>query len=242
MKEGITMFDFTGKYAVITGARQGIGAGIAKRFFADGAAGIAVLDVTDDAAWAKELDPNGERILCIACDITDRAAVGAAFDKIYEKFGRIDFLVNNAGIIKDGMFHKMSDAAWDSVIDVDLNGVFNCTRKVINGMREQGFGRIVNMSSVSVYGHAGQTNYSSAKGALLSFTKTLAKESTRKGITVNAILPAAIETEMTSGFAKDPDGPKMGQPEDVASLVAYLCTEEAWFVNGAAIDFNGAYH
>jgi NAD(P)-dependent dehydrogenase (short-subunit alcohol dehydrogenase family) len=152
------MFDFTGKYAVVTGARQGIGEGIAKRFFADGAAGVAVLDVTDDSAWAEALDPDGTRLLRVACDITDRAAVNAAFDAIYEKFGRIDFLVNNAGIIKDGMFHKMSDEAWDSVINVDLNGVFNCTRKVIGGMREQEFGRIVNMSSVSVYGHAGQTN------------------------------------------------------------------------------------
>jgi 3-oxoacyl-[acyl-carrier protein] reductase len=236
------MFDFSGKYAVVTGAARGIGAGIAKRFFADGAAGVAILDVTDDIAWAKEADPSGERILRIACDITDRAAVDAAFEKICGKFGRIDFLINNAGIIKDGMFHKMSDENWDSVINVDLNGVYNCTRKAINGMRDQGFGRIVNMSSVSVYGHIGQSNYSSAKGALVALTKTLAKESSRKGITVNAILPAAIETEMTTGIPKGPDAPKMGQPEDVASLVAYLCTEEAWFLNGAAIDFNGALH
>jgi 3-oxoacyl-[acyl-carrier protein] reductase len=236
------MFDFSGKYAVVTGAGRGIGAGIAKRFLDEGAAGVAVIDVTDDIAWVKEADPSGERILCIACDITNRATVDIAFGKIYEKFNRVDFLINNAGIIKDGMFHKMSDENWDAVINVDLNGVYNCTRKVINGMRDQAFGRIVNMSSVSVYGQVGQSNYASAKGALISFTKTLAKESSRKSITVNAILPAAIATEMTGGIPKEPDAPKMGQPADVASLVAYLCTDEAWFLNGAAIDFNGALH
>jgi 3-oxoacyl-[acyl-carrier protein] reductase len=173
--------------------------------------------------------------------------VEATFATIYEKFGRIDILVNNAGITKDGMFHKMSDENWDRVIDVDLNGVYNCTKQVLNRMREQEYGRIIMMSSVSAYGNAGQTNYAAAKGALVSLTKSLAKESFRKKITVNAILPAAIETDMLATIPKGKEGegphgpaPIFGKPEDVASLTAYLSSDEAWFVSGALIDINGA--
>jgi 3-oxoacyl-[acyl-carrier protein] reductase len=240
------MFDFSGKFAVVTGGRRGIGAAVAKRFYDDGAAGVAVIATTDDVEWAKGLDP--DRILLIGVDVADRAAVAEAFAKIYAKFGRVDILVNNAGIIKDGMFHKMSDENWDRVIDVDLNGVYNCTKQVIGPMREQEYGRIINMSSVSFYGNAGQTNYSAAKGALVSFTKSLAKESFRKKITVNSVLPAAIETDMLGTIPEGGPGPGpgpapiFGKPEDVGSLVAYLSTDEAWFVTGATIDINGGLH
>ena len=233
------MFDFTGRYAVVTGARRGIGAAIAKRFYDDGCSGVAIVARNGDIPWVKEVDPNGERIFIFEADTADKEAIADAFAKIYEKFGRVDFLVNNAGIIKDGMFHKMSDEAWYDVIDVDLNGVYNCTRQVINPMRDQEFGRIINMSSVSAYGNLGQTNYSAAKAGLVAFTKALAKESGKKGITVNAILPMAVETDMTAGIGGDGPKEKMGQPEDLASLVAYLCTDEAWFVSAASIDFNG---
>jgi 3-oxoacyl-[acyl-carrier protein] reductase len=241
------MFNFNEKYAVVTGARRGIGAAVAKRFFDDGAAGVALIATSDDIAWAKELDPAGERMLLLGVDVADAVAVKSAFETIYKRFGRVDFLVNNAGITIDGMFHKMSSSSWNRVVDVNLNGVFNCTAQVMNQMREQEFGRIIMMSSVSFYGNAGQSNYAAAKGALISLTKSLAKECSRKKITVNAILPAAIETDMTAGLKermKDLPGPApiFGQPEDVASLVAYLCTDEAWFINGATIDINGGGH
>jgi 3-oxoacyl-[acyl-carrier protein] reductase len=142
----------------------------------------------------------------------------------------------------------MGDEKWDRVIDVDLNGVFNCTKQVIAGMREREYGRIVMMSSISVYGHAGQANYAAAKGALVALTKTLAKESARKKVTVNAVLPAAIVTDMFVPGPKSPEGGgpagelPFGKPEDVASLVCYLCSDEAWFINGALIDINGGRH
>jgi 3-oxoacyl-[acyl-carrier protein] reductase len=244
------MYDFAGKVAVVTGGRRGIGAAVAKRFFDEGAAGVAVIATTDDVEWAKGLDPSGSRLMLVGVDVSDATATAAAFDAIYSKFGRVDFLVNNAGITRDGMFHKMSEENWTRVIDVDLNGVFNCTKAVIEKMRGQEFGRIIMMSSVSFYGNAGQANYSAAKGALISLTKSLAKESSRKKITVNAILPAAIETDMTAGLVqmakegKGPGGPGpiFGKPEDVASLVSFLCSDEAWFINGATIDINGGMH
>lgn len=241
------MYDFSGKYAVVTGARRGIGAAIAKRFYEEGAAGVACIATSDDIAWAKELDPSGEKLMIIGVDVSDAEATAEAFKKIYDKFGRVDFLVNNAGTTKDGMFHKMSDENWDRIIDVNLNGVFNCTKHVINGMREQEFGRIIMMSSVSAYGNAGQSNYAASKGALLSLTKSLAKESMRKKITVNAILPAAIETDMLAGIKEKMNegpgpAPTLGQPEDVAALVSFLCSDEAWFINGAQVDINGGMH
>ncbi|MDR1495637.1 MAG: SDR family oxidoreductase [Clostridiales Family XIII bacterium] len=240
------MFDFSGKYAVVTGGRRGIGAAAAKRFLADGVAGVAVIATSDEIPWLGDLGRDGERVAAFGCDVAKPSEVEATFDAIFESFGRVDYLVNNAGVTQDSMFHKMSGDAWERVIDVDLNGVFYCTKQVLGKMREQGFGRIVMMSSLSFYGNIGQANYAAAKGALISLTKSLAFESARKGITVNAILPAAIETDMLTGLkASDPDAAsrmRLGQPEDVASLIAYLCSDEAWFINGATIDINGGIH
>ncbi|MDR1205534.1 MAG: SDR family NAD(P)-dependent oxidoreductase [Peptococcaceae bacterium] len=233
------MFDFTGKYVVVTGGNRGIGEAVVRRFLNEKAAGVAVLDVAEGLAYA---DPSEGGILYIGCDITNRPAVASAFEQIYAKFGRVDVLVNNAGITRDGMFHKMSDDNWDSVINVDLGGAYNCTRQVINRMRGQAGGRIIFISSISFYGNVGQANYASAKGALVSLTKTLARESARKNITVNCLLPAAIETGMLESLhydKNDPNGPRMGKPENVASLICYLCSDEADFINGACIDING---
>ncbi|NMA25953.1 MAG: SDR family NAD(P)-dependent oxidoreductase, partial [Clostridiales bacterium] len=144
------MYDFSWKYAVVTGGSRGIGEAIVRRLVAERISGVAVLDVLDGAAYAQEIDPDGEKILFIRCNITDRADVKAAFQRIYERFGRVDFMINNAGIARDAMFHKMSDEQWDQVIGVDLSGAYNCTRQVINSMRQQEFGRIIFISSIAI--------------------------------------------------------------------------------------------
>jgi len=235
------MFDFSGKYAVVTGGSQGIGEAIVRRLYADGAAGVAVLDMAD-VVYAKELDPSGDRVFPLRCDIADRAGARSAIQQVYGKFGRIDFMINNAGIARDAMFHKMSDENWDMVIDVDLNGAYNCTSQVVNRMREQESGRIIFISSIAVYGAVGQSNYAAAKGGLYALTKVLAREERRKNITVNCIVPGGIETAMTANLPKGGDGPGLGKPEQVASLICYLCTDEAAYINGACIDINGGTH
>jgi len=243
------MFDFTGKFAVVTGGRQGIGEAIVRRLVSDHASGVAILDVASSEALAGELDPSGSRVLPIECNIADRASVAAAFKQIYDKFGRVDFLLNNAGIARDKMFHKMSDEQWDAVIGVNLQGSYNCTKQVINQMREQGGGRIVFTSSIGIYGAVGQSNYSASKGALFTLTKTLAREQIGKNITVNCIIPGPIDTELLRGAGGGGGGGNsaggggggmhVGQPADVASLVCYLCTDEAYYISGARIDING---
>ena len=236
------MFDFSNKYAVVTGGRQGIGEAIVRRFIAEQISGVAILDIQDSRALAEELDPSGERLLPIVCDIADRDAVAAAFRQIYQQFGRVDFLINNAGIARDGLFHTMEDEQWETVLDVNLKGAYHCTRQVINPMREQASGRIVFLSSIAIYGVANESNYSASKGALYTLTKTLAREQMRHNITVNCVIPGPIDTALfqyVSGFNPNPNVQRVGKPEDVASLVCYLCTDEAYFINGARIDING---
>ncbi|MCL1805962.1 MAG: SDR family oxidoreductase [Clostridiales bacterium] len=237
------MFDFTGKYAVVTGGAKGIGRALVRRYIREGAAGAAILDVEDCAMFAKEIDPSGDKVLPIYCDISDSAAVAAAFHRIYGKFKRVDFLVNCAGICRNKLFHEINEGEWDQMLDTNLKGAYNCTKQVINPMRDQEYGRIVFLSSIGTYGARGQTHYSAAKGALYTMTKNLAGEQIGKNITVNCILPGPIDTDMLRDIATvDPIAVaerRIGQPEDVASLICYLCTDEAYFINGARIDVNG---
>ena len=233
------MFDFSGKYAVVTGGSRGIGEAIVKRFVADNAAGVAILDLLD-APYTKELDPSGERVFPLVADISDREAVRSSFQQIYDRFGRVDFMINNAGVTRDAMFHKMNDENWDTVVDVNLGGSYNCTRQVINKMREQESGRIVFVSSIAIYGAAaGLSNYAAAKSALIALTRTLALEQHRKSITVNCVIPGGIDTDMVTHLKDLPKDLRMGKPEEVASLICYLCTDEASFISGACIDING---
>ena len=242
------MKDLKGKYAVVTGAKKGIGYAIAKRFLEENVAGVAVLDL--EAFDTTELDPTGERAVSYACDVGDAEMVKAVFDQIYERFGRVDILVNNAGIIADAMFHKMTDAQWDRVLRVNVEGVYNCTRQVINKMRGQQYGRIVNVSSVSAFGAAGQCNYSLTKSGLIGFTKSLAKESGRKGITVNAVAPDFIDTDMLRTLPKEDleaacklsPMQRPGTPDEVAALVTYLASDDASYVSGECIRCGGAFH
>ena len=239
------MGKLTGRYAVVTGAGKGIGRAIAKRFLEDDVAGVALLDMDADlvAATAKELDPTGEKAISIKCNVADQANVNEAMAAITAKFGRIDILVNNAGITRDAMFHKMTDAQAHMVIDVNFFGTFYCCQAVIAGMREREYGKIINISSTSAFGNIGQTNYSASKAAIDGFTRTLALESARKGITVNSIAPGMIETDILKTIPADIMAQKisnvpanrLGQPSEIASVASFLASDDSSWVTGNCI-------
>ena len=241
------MKDLSGKFAVVTGAQKGIGYAIAKRFLEENVAGVAIIDL--NAFDTTEMDPTG-RAVSYACNIADGEMVADVFAQIYERFGRIDILVNNAGIIKDAMFHKMNDAQWNAVMNVNIGGMYNCCKQVIGKMRDQEYGRIINISSTSASGAAGQCNYSLTKSGVIGFTKSLAKEGARKNITVNAVAPDFIKTDMMLSVPKEVmeeslrQAPmhRMGEPEEVAALVTYLASDDATYVSGECIRCGGAFH
>jgi 3-oxoacyl-[acyl-carrier protein] reductase len=241
---------FQNEVAVVTGSGQGIGAAIARKLFIEGCR-IVVLDINETTAWesAQSIDPTGSRSLALSCDISSETSVNQALSKIKEKFGTIDILVNNAGITSDAIFHKMSLEQWQRVINVNLTGTFLMTQAVIPYMREKKSGRIVNISSTSAYGNIGQANYSSTKAGVIGLTKTLAKELGRYNITVNAIEPGVIETDMLKsvpqsikdGWLKVMPLARMGQPEDIANAVCFLATDEAGFITGVELPVCGGF-
>ena len=244
------MYNFSDKYVVVTGAGKGIGRVIAERFITDGAAGVALLDY-DEAlvkATAAELDPSGKVAFAIHCDVSKEDAVQAAFAAIYEKFGRVDILINNAGITRDAIFHKMTPAQMHQVMDVNFFGTYNCIYQVVPGMRQQGYGKIVNISSTSSFGNPGQANYSASKAAIEGLSKTLARELGRKNIQVNCVLPGYIDTEMMRAIPADMlenainNTPlkRLGDPKEIAALVAFLSSDEASYVSGTCIICSGA--
>ena len=239
-----------GRYAIVTGAGKGIGAAIVARLLEDGAAGIALLDY-DGAlaeATAARLDPERTRTLPICCDVSDPDQVHTAVENILAAFGRIDILVNNAGITRDAIFHKMTRAQWDSVLNVNLNGPYNLCAEVYPIMRKQEYVRIVNISSTSAFGNAGQANYAASKAALLGFTKTLAKEGASKGIVANAIAPGFIDTDMFQAIPQEVLNQylaaipmkRLGQPEEVASVVSFLSSDDVSFMSGQCLIVSGA--
>ena len=239
------MGKLTGKFAVVTGAGKGIGRAIAERFLEDDAQGIAILDYDFElaAASAKELDPTGERVIAVKCNVASQADVNAAFATITEKFGRVDILVNNAGITRDAMFHKMTEDQARMVLDVNFYGTFYCCQAVIAGMREREYGKIINISSTSAFGNIGQTNYAASKAAIDGFTRTLALESARKNITVNSIAPGMIETDILKTIPADimqqkiksVPANRLGQPSEIASVASFLASDDSSWVTGNTI-------
>ena len=239
--------NLSGKYAIVTGGGKGIGAAIVKRFIAEQAAGVAILEY-DEALAQKTAAEIGGNVIAIKCDVSKEDQVKAAVEKVLEAFGRIDILVNNAGITRDVMFHKMTDDQWRQVMSVNLDGVYYCCKFVVPLMREQGYGKIVNLSSSSANGNAGQANYSATKAAIIGLTKTLAKELAPKNITVNAIAPAMIDTDMMRGvppeilekYIKGIPARRLGTVDELAAAAYFLASDDSSFVNGIVLPVNGA--
>ena len=210
---------------------------------------ILDIDKTAAVACAKSVDPSGKRSLALSCDISSKDSVSQAIAETTHRFETVDILVNNAGITIDAIFHKMSLDQWQRVLDVNLTGTFLLTSATVPLMREKKSGRIINLSSTSAYGNVGQANYAAAKAGLLGFTKTLAKELGRYNITVNAIEPGVIETDMLNGVApsikegwlKAMPLNRMGRPEDIANAVCFLASQEASFITGVELPVCGGF-
>ncbi|WP_273838401.1 3-oxoacyl-ACP reductase FabG [Providencia rettgeri] len=236
------------KVAIVTGSARGIGFAIAQVLAEEGAkVVISDLAMSSGEESAKQLQEQGFEAVFIPCDISKREQVNALFSQAKEHFGAIDVIVNNAGINRDGMLHKLSDDDWDKVIDINLKGTFNCMQEAAKLMREQGSGRIVNISSASWLGNVGQANYAASKAGVIGLTKTACRELARKGVTVNAICPGFIDTDMTRGvpekvwdimISKIPAG-FAGDPRDVGQCVAFLASDKARYINGEVINVGG---
>jgi len=232
------------KVAIITGAAAGIGAATAVKFVEEGAKVVIWdLDETKGKALAEQLNAVFAKV-----NTANYAEVEAAAKAVNEQFGRIDILINNAGITRDSTLKKMTVEQWQQVIDVNLSGVFYCTKVVSEYMLVNGWGRIVNASSVvGLYGNFGQTNYVATKSALIGMTKTLARELGKKGITVNAVAPGFIATEMVAAMpenvietmkAKIPLA-RLGEPMEIANVYAFLASDEAAYINGHTLSVDG---
>lgn len=242
------MFNINDQVAIITGGARGIGQGICEVFCKYGATVISWDVLEDGEISAAAIRENGGKIVFQKVDITDRASIQSAIDSIMQEFGRIDILINNAGIIKDRSFMKMTAEEWTQVLEVNLTGTFNVTKAVLPHMRQAGYGRIVSASSINgSLGAFGQTNYAATKAGIVGFTKSLAKEVGRYGITANAVAPGFIKTAMTdsmpqevidAGIKQIPVG-RIGTPEDMAYAYLFLASKEAGYVNGHTIHSNG---
>jgi acetoacetyl-CoA reductase len=236
------------RVALVTGGTRGIGYGIVERLKADGFKVAAGYAGNEEAAKACASQLG---VMIVKGNVGDFADCQRAVAEVEAELGPVDVLVNNAGITRDAMLHKMTPEQWNEVIFVNLASIFNMSRQVIEGMRERGYGRIINISSINGQkGQMGQTNYSAAKAGVIGFTKALAQETANKGITVNCVAPGYIDTEMVSAVPQNvldriiagiPVG-RLGKAEEIAACVAFLSREDASFITGATLTVNGGQH
>ena len=246
---------FADRVALVTGGGRGIGAATALRFAQEGAA-VVVSDVDQGPAdeVASQIREQGGRALAVACDVRNRQQVEAMVEQAVKTFGRLDFLVTCAGIIRDNLIHKMTDEDWDAVIDTHLKGTFLCAQAAQRVMVPQRYGKMVFLSSTSALGNRGQTNYSAAKAGIQGMARTLAIELGPFNINVNAVAPGFVETRMTRAVAErtgvDYEELKkaaaertplrrVGKPEDIAGVIAFLCSEDASYISGQVIYVRG---
>jgi len=243
------MSQLANQVAVITGAGRGIGRAIALKFGAEGANVVCVSRTAENSAKiAHEIRALGRKAWAHAVDVADASAVGAAAEKILAEAGRVDVLVNNAGITRDGLLMRMSEADWDAVLNTNLKGAFLFTKAFARAFLKQRSGRIINIASVvGLIGNAGQCNYAASKAALIGFTKSVARELASRGITANAVAPGFINTDMTSDLT-DPLRAEMlkniplatlGQPEDIAAAALFLASPAARYVTGQVLTVDG---
>ena len=244
---------FDGRVAIVTGAARGIGAGTAKRFADEGAA-VAVLDLDESQAQATAESLGAAQAIGVGCNVSDAGSVEAAVKRVLEELGGLDVLINNAGITRDNLLFKMTEDDWDAVMNVHLKGAFLMSKAAQATFVGQKYGKILNLSSVSANGNAGQANYSAAKAGVQGFTRTLALELGKFNVNVNAIAPGFIATEMTDATAKrlgieveefrklsaeaNPIK-RVGAPEDIAAAAAFLCSDEASYITGQTLYVDG---
>ena len=237
-----------GKVALVTGAGNGIGEATARRFAREGAIVIANdVDVEQARSVVTELQKEGARSLAVAGDVTKRADVEAMMHHVVGEFGRLDVLVNNAGINRDAMSHKMTEEQWDQVLSVNLKGTFLCAQSALIRMRERGWGRVINTSSIGSLGNIGQANYAASKAGVIGLTRTLALEYAKYGITVNCVAPGPVMTRMLAGVpeairekivARVPIG-RIARPDEIAGVHAFLASDDAAYITGQVVFVDG---
>jgi len=239
--------------AIVTGSGQGIGKAIALALSKEGAK-VVITDIEENLIniTSSEISKiTTFETLAIKSDVSNYADVEHLVKTVLDKFSKIDILVNNAGITRDNLIIRMSEAEWDSVINVNLKGTFNCTKAVSKTMIKQRYGRIINIASiVGLMGNPGQVNYSASKGGVIAFTKSCARELASKGILVNAIAPGFIKTRMTESLNEEQKKKltdliplnRLGEPEDIANVVVFLCSKESSYITGQVISVNGGMY
>lgn len=240
------------KVAIVTGSARGLGKSMVLKMVAEGAK-VVVTDINEEACQVvkAEIEAAGGTALAVKCDVTNREQVAALVEQTVAAFGKLDILVNNAGITRDAQMAKMTDENWDAVMNTNLKSMFICSQLASVPMVQQGYGRIINISSIAGQeGNFGQTNYSAAKAGAIGFTKTLCRELGRKGVTANVVAPGFIMSEMSAAIpekikeqliARIPLN-RAGQPEEIAAAVVFLASDEASFITGQVLSVNGGMY